>query len=196
MTCDGKTPGTRDALRLRTVRGAQRIVRQILRAALCLALLSAVGCRPRTEAAVRSGVWAEPAVHLVRRGSVGIELGLVLHNDTDRNLKIRRAELDIYYAGGRVGTLRLCDPLRLGRRTATRVTTRWRMESQDPMALYVLERRIRGEEWSRIACSYRLRGRAGILPVKISGDMIPVSDFLNTFGLSPDDLRNSINSLE
>lgn len=173
-----------------------RIVRRLLRGAVCLVLLMSVsGCRPLMTGP-RQGVWVESVERLVRRGSVGIELDLTLRNDTKHTLKIRRAELDIYYAGARVGTLRLCDPLRLERRATTGATTRWRMESQDPMALYVLERRIRGEEWSQIAVSYRLRGRAGIAPVKISGEMIPVSDFLNTFGGSLDDLRNSIKMLE
>lgn len=177
------------------IRSASRL-RRLLFGAVCLVLLLTVsGCRP-SMTGPRQGVWVESVERLVRRGSVGMELDLTLRNDTERNLKIRRAELDIYYAGARAGTLRLCDPLHLGRRTTTRATTRWRMESQDPMALYVLERRIRGEEWSKIAVSYRLRGRAGMIPVKISGEMIPVSEFLNNFGGSLDDLRNSIKMLE
>mgnify|MGYP007123126862 CR=1 FL=1 len=30
---------------------------------------------------------------------------------------------------------------------------------------------------------------SGVVPVKISGDMMPLSDFLNTFGLSEDDIK-------
>ncbi len=94
-----------------------------------------------------------------------------------------------------MGTLRLCDPLRLERRASTAAATRWRMESRDPMALYVLERRIRGEEWSQIV----LPGGCG--PCRDGarenfGEMLSVSDFLNTFDLSLDDLRNSIKMLE
>lgn len=164
-------------------------------ATVSLLLLAAAGCRP-SATDPRNEVRIESVERLVRRGSVGVELTLTLGNDTEHNLKIRTAELEVYYAGGRVGTLRLCDPLRLPRRSQQEVTTRWRMDSADPMALYVLERRIAGDDWSRIAVAYRLRGRAGLVPVKISGGVMPVSDFLNTFGVSPDDLRNSLKMLE
>lgn len=164
-------------------------------AAVCLLLLAAAGCRP-SATDPRSGVRIESVERLERRGSVGVELTLTLGNDTGHNLKIRTAELELFYAGGRVGTLRLCDPLRLPRRSRQEVTTRWRMESADPMALYVLERRIAGDDWSRIAVAYRLRGRAGLVPIKISVGTMPVSDFLNTFGVSPDDLRNSLKMLK
>ena len=97
--------------------------------------------------------------------------------------------LDVFYAGKRVGTLRLHEPVRIPRRATTLVGTRWRLETSDPMAFYVVERRLGEGDLSRIGLSYELRARSGVVPVKISGDMMPLSEFLNTFGLSEDDIK-------
>ena len=58
-----------------------RIVRRLLRGAVCLVLLMSVsGCRP-SMTGPRQGVWVESVERLVRRGSVGIELDLTLRNN-------------------------------------------------------------------------------------------------------------------
>ena len=115
---------------------------------------------------------------------------LRVRNDSERTLVLRHARIGVSYGGAPVCELELRDPVRVPRRTTGSVTTLWRVRADDPMALYVLERRIREGDLERIGIRYDLRGRGGAVSVNISGKMTSLSDFLNTFGLSADDLKN------
>lgn len=150
-----------------------------------LAALTATACGRTEPEAVR----VEAVERFERLGSAGADAVLRVHNGTGHTLKIRRVRLDVFYAGKRVGSLRLHEPVRIPRRATTLVGTRWRLETSDPMAFYVVERRLGEGDLSRIGLSYELRARSGVVPVKISGDMMPLSEFLNTFGLSEDDIK-------
>ena len=44
----------------------------------------------------------------------------------------------------------------------------------------------------RIGIRYDLRGRGGAVPVNISAEMMPLSDFLNTFGLTIEDVKKQL----
>ena len=165
----------------------RRIVWRCLAAAILLAAVAS--CRQAVERS-RSEIGIEAVERIERRGSAGAVAVLQVRNDSERTLVLRRARIGVSYGGTPVCELELRGPVRVPRRTTGRVTTLWRLRSDDPMALYVLERRIREGDLERIGIRYDLRGRGGVVPVNISAEMMPLSDFLNTFDLSADDLKN------
>ena len=165
----------------------RRIVWRCLAAAILLT--AAVSCRQAVEQA-RHEIGIETVERIERRGLAGAVAVLRVRNDSERTLVLRHARIGVSYGGAPVCELELRDPVRVPRRTTGSVTTLWRVRADDPMALYVLERRIREGDLERIGIRYDLRGRGGAVSVNISGKMTSLSDFLNTFGLSEDDLKN------
>ncbi len=165
----------------------RRIVWRCLAVAILLTV--AVSCRQAVEQA-RHEIGIETVERIERRGSAGAVAVLRVRNDSERTLVLRHARIGVSYGGAPVCELELRDPVRVPRRTTGSVTTLWRLRADNPMALYVLERRIREGDLERIGIRYDLRGRGGAVPVNISAEMMPLSDFLNTFGLSADDLKN------
>ena len=113
-------------------------------------------------------------------------------NDTGYKLQLNMAEIDIYYSESRVGTIVLREPVEVPRRTTDSFRTLWRLKISDPMALYVLLRKVEAGDLSQVGVAYALEGRGGPAPVKISRDRMPLSDFLNTFGLTLQDVKNQL----
>lgn len=156
---------------------------------LCLLLtaLSAASCRRAVERAAAK-VRFEGIERVERRGLTGVEAVLRVANGSGYGLELDAARADIYYGASRVGDIRLCEGVRVPRRTTMSVATQWQLRIADPLALYMVARRLRSGDMSQIAVSYDVSGRGGPAPVNISGDRVPLSDFLNIFGLTLQDV--------
>ena len=98
--------------------------------------------------------------------------------------------LTVYYAGGVVTKVALREPAEAPRRATASVTTLWRIRTSDPMALHVMTKKIREDDISKIGVSFAIEGRGGPARIKISREMMPLSEFLNIFGLSLNDVKN------
>lgn len=161
-------------------------------ATVVLAVVVAVlmpSCRGAVERASQQ-VAVEQVCEVVRRGSAGATVTLRLRNDSPRTIRLNEVRLDLYLAGGRAAVWQLHEPLRIPRRTTADYRTLWRLKSDDPMAYYALERKIRRGEADRIEVEALLRGRAGVVPLNFSAERVPLSDFLNTFGVTLEDFEN------
>ena len=119
-----------------------------------------------------------------RQGLSGAEIVLRVKNGTGHKLKLEKASLTVYYAGGVVTKVALREPAEAPRRATASVTTLWRIRTSDPMALHVMTKKIREDDISKIGVSFAVEGRGGPARVKISREMMPLSEFLNIFGLS------------
>ena len=181
----GEKPEFRD--RANIYRRAMR--KFLLYLLLLAAAVSATSCRRAVEKAQRN-IRFEGIEKIERQGLTGAEMVVRVMNNTGYKLQLGMAEIDIYYAGGRVGTIVLREPVEVPRRTTGSFRTLWRVKISDPLALYVLLRKVEAGDLSQIGVAYALEGRGGPAPVKISHDRMPLSEFLNTFGLSADDLKN------
>lgn len=163
--------------------------RRVLRWVLLLALvLPMTSCRRAAEKAIRN-IGVEEVVKLERQGLSGAELVLRVKNATGHKLVLERAMLRIYYAESLVTSIALRGRVEVPRRSDGEVTTLWRTRTSDPMALYVVRKKLAEGDLSRIAVSFSIEGRGGPAPVKISQEMMPLSEFLNIFGLSFDEVK-------
>ena len=151
--------------------------------------LMAGSCRRAVEKVGRK-IRFEGIERVERQGLTGAEVVVRIENGSAYRLTLASAQIGIYYGEALVGTLMLSDPVELDRRTTADVSTRWRLRISDPLALYVMIRRVKAGEFGQIALSCSLEGRGGPAPVKFSREKMPLSDFLNTFGLSIQDVEN------
>lgn len=179
---------------LRTARNIVRLQRKVRTARVwCWLVLTAIvlsvsSCRRAVERAQRN-IRVEAVEQVERQGSVGAVVTLRVKNDTRYKLRLNAARFDVYLGGGHVVSVLLRERVEVPRRTTDRYRTLWRLKVSDPMAFYALGRKIRSGDLSQVAIAYAIEGRGGPAPVKISGERMPMSDFLNTFGLTIQDIE-------
>ena len=160
----------------------QRYSVYVLLLAVAVSLSS---CRRAVEKA-RRNIRFEGIERVERQGLTGAEVVVRVMNDTGYKLVLDAAEMGVYYAGGRVGTVEV------PRRTTDSFRTLWQLKISDPLALYVLARKVKSGDLSQVEVSYAVEGRGGPAPVKISRERMPLSDFLNTFGLTIEDVKKQL----
>lgn len=156
---------------------------------LAAAVLPMSSCRRAVEKA-RRNIRFEAVERVTRQGLTGAEVVVRVTNDTGYKLVLDDARIDIFYDGGRVGTILLREGVEVPRRTSGSVTTRWQLKISDPLALYVLAKKVRAGDISQVTVSYAVEGRGGPAPVKISREGVPLSEFLNIFGITLQDVKN------
>lgn len=157
--------------------------------------LSGSACRRAVEKA-RENIRVEAVEKFERHGLTGAEAVFRVANGTGYKLLLDQARLDIYCAGSRVGDIRLREPVEVPRRATTAVRTLWQLRISDPLALFVLTKKVRRNDYSEIAVSYSVAGCGGPVPVNISREKVPFPEFLNTFGLTPQDVADYLNPKE
>ena len=168
-----------------------RVPNAVFSSLLLLAVILSTSCRKAVEKAQRN-IRFEGIEKIERQGLTGAEMVVRVMNDTGYKLQLNMAEIDIYYSESRVGTIVLREPVEVPRRTTDSFRTLWRLKISDPMALYVLLRKVEAGDLSQVGVAYALEGRGGPAPVKISRDRMPLSDFLNTFDLTLQDVKNQL----
>ena len=158
---------------------------------LLAATVSMNSCRKAVEKAQRN-IRFEGIEKIERQGLTGAEMVVRVMNNTGYKLVLAMAEIEVYYADSRVGTVVLREPVEVPRHTTDSFRTLWRLKMADPMALYVLLKKVESGDLSQVGIAYALEGRGGPAPVKISRERMPLSDFLNTFGLTLQDVKNQL----
>ena len=179
-------PGEGISGRVRPVRKKGRVLLYIL---LLTAVLPLSSCRRAVENA-RRDIRLEAVEKVERQGLTGAEVVVRVKNDTRHKLVLGKASLSVYYGTGLVSKVLLRDRVEVPRRTTGSFSTLWRIRTSDPMALHVMTKKIRQDDISKISVSFAVEGRGGPASVKISEEMMPLSEFLNIFGLSLDDVKN------
>ena len=166
-------------------RAACRLLFWVLLSALVLPMSS---CRRAVEKA-RRNMRIEAVEKVERQGLSGAEVVVRVTNNTGYKVVLKQARVDVFYAGNLVTSVLLRKPVEVPRRTTGSVSSLWKMRTPDPM-LYALKKKLRQGEAARVGVSFSVEGRGGPSPVKISEQMMPLSEFLNIFGLSLQDVKN------
>lgn len=156
---------------------------------LLAAVLPMTSCRRAIEKA-RENIRFEGIEKVEPQGLTGVDVFLLIDNGTGYKLVLNDAHLEVFYAGSRVATVLLREGVEVPRHTAASIPTRWQVKISDPLALYVMMRKLRAGDLSRIEVSFAAEGRGGPAPVKIEREKMPLSDFLRTFGLTFEDVKN------
>lgn len=154
-----------------------------------LLLLPASSCRRAVERAAAK-IRVEAVEDFRIEGLSGITALLRVNNGSGHKLRLDEAEAQLLLGGSVVATVRLREPVEVARRTTAEVATQWQLRIGDPLTLFALGRRVGQRNFAQLGISYRLTGRGGPAPINISGENVPVSDFLNTFGVTLQDVEN------
>ena len=133
----------------------QRYSVYVLLLAVAVSLSS---CRRAVEKA-RRNIRFEGIERVERQGLTGAEVVVRVMNDTGYKLVLDAAEMGVYYAGGRVGTVVLREAVEVPRRTTDSFRTLWQLKISDPLALYVLARKVKSGDLSQVEVSYAVEGR-------------------------------------
>ncbi len=167
----------------------KRMVKKGLMALMLFAVaLSAGSCRRAVEKAADK-IRFLGVEKFERQGLTGAEVVVRIDNGSAYNLSLASAEIGIYYGDSRVGTVVLCDPVAVPRRTA--LSVRYTLEVADlrPPGALSAGPQGRAGDFGQVFVSCAVEGRGGPAPVKFSRERMPLSDFLNTFGLSIQDVE-------
>ena len=104
------------------------------------------------------------------------------HRYLAREVRIVPKDVETYGSAGADVTLHVAN------RGGRPVRMRCRLRVPDRAALYAVQRKLQRAETQRMTVSFALRLRVGDAVKKIGRRRMPLSDFLNTFGLRPEDL--------
>lgn len=156
---------------------------------ILLATLSLASCRKAVEEAQRN-IRFEGIEGIELQGLTGVEVVARVTNDSNYDLALETARLDIYYGQERVASILLREPVAVPRHTGGSISSRWSIRISDLLLLYEAVQKARQDDISRLAVSFSVAGRGGPAPVRFSREMMPLSDFLHIFGLSLQDVKN------
>lgn len=120
-------------------------------------------------------------------GTAGADVTLRVANQGGRALLFGGAELRLAYKGGEVLRATLRDTVAAAPRSERTVRTRWRLRVPDRAALYAVQRKLQRAETQGMTVAFVLEVRVDGRMKKI-GRRMPLSDFLNIFGLRSEDL--------
>lgn len=106
-------------------------------------------------------------------------------NESAHNLKLKEMTLAFYYRDASRPTLTatLLEPVVLRRRTAGELPTKWRLDYADALAWLPLLRSMESGSLDDWRVSVRMKGRGGMIPIKISGEGLSVPQLLRAFGV-------------
>ncbi len=150
--------------------------------------LSFGSCRRAAQRAAQK-IHIDAIERIERKGLTGVEAVLRITNGTGYKLELQRADFTLYYGGRRVGTIRLHEGIEVGKRTVESVATRWKVTVDDPLALLLAGRALRADDPSQLAVSCIIEGRGGPARINIDRERMPLSDFLNIFGTTLQDVK-------
>ena len=155
---------------------------------LAATILAAGSCR-KAEERRSERIRLEAVERIEPLGPTRFEAVVRVKNATRHRLGLEAAELTVYCGANRAGTLVLEEPVEVPGRTTGSFDTRWRLKIADPLVLYALVRKVQAGEFGSIGVSYAAQGRGGPVPVNISRERMPLSEFLNTFDLDSKQLK-------
>lgn len=149
---------------------------RLLHTLLLLSLLAAAGC---TGIARKVGPIEIEQVE--RLGSSGVEVTILVPNHSGRNLKIESAEILFELDDSPLARAELRSAIIVKRHTENRLTTRWRLTSEDPAGLMILEKRLRMQQTEGVTLDYRARVKCGMVKKTFSAERARLSEILCNF---------------
>ncbi len=143
---------------------------------LCLTLTLTNGCKSPLR---KIGPLQIESVE--RLGSSGLELVVLLPNQSRRTWSIEQAEIAIYDNGQLLLQAELRGTAVVVKRSENRLKTRWRLRSEDPTALLQLERRLKEEACDQLSVDYRIAVKSGPVRKTFSAEKVALQKILSTF---------------
>lgn len=153
-------------------------------------LLPLAGCRGKMDR-LREQIRFE-GIEAVRVDQLPrVEIDFRAANGSAYNLSVEEAEVQLRYRSAVVASLLLEQGVTLPRRTEGVISSHWTVQVRNPLAMIPVVAKVAKGDVEQLTVDLRVAGHAGVLPVNILREKMPLSDFLNTFDVDPD-LLNQI----
>ena len=166
----------------------KRILYLFLLLSLALPMTSCRGIKERMREKIRfEGIEAIEAT-----GLSSLKIDLRIANETAYKLELNRAVATLFFKESRVGSMTLKEPVVQPRRTTAPLATEWLIDIHNPLAALALVATLQQGNSAPATVSLDLEGKGGPKSVTISREKMPLSEFLNTFGIKAEDLTQLI----
>ena len=159
----------------------------LLVCALCALMLTS--CRQTAERVARK-IRFEGIEQVRMESLTTLAIDCSIENATAYPLRADRGVVRLRYKGSEVASMQLQEPVTVGRRTHGVVETRWRVDVRNPLAMLTVVARVAQERYDELTVDLAVEGSGGPVPVNISREKVPLSIFLNIFGIEPDFLTS------
>lgn len=170
-------------------------MKKLLQLTLLLALTLPLGSCRKAVQKTASKIRLEAVERITPRGLSALEAVLRIDNGTSHRLTLERAVLTLHYQQSGVLTLTLHEGCSIEKHTTESIVTRWKMQFGDPLGLMLLAGAVRAGDASQISVSCQIGGRGGPARINLDRQMVPLSEFLRTFGVSMEDLNQYLPGL-
>lgn len=169
-------------------------MKQWLMMSLMLAMMLSLGSCSNTVQKMRRKVQFQGIESVELTGLSTIRMDVRIKNQTAYNLHLQDAVAHLYYRDREVGSLRLQEQVKVPRRTDSDLfTSHWLVDVGNPLALLPILGKVRAGDLSELWVDLEMEGRGGPVPVNLSREKMPLSDFLRTFGVDAKSLTNIFN---
>jgi hypothetical protein len=158
---------------------------------LLLLALPMTSCRGVKER-MREKVRFEGIESIRLTGSSSLNIDLRIANESAHKLQLDNAVATLFYKESRVGTMTLKEPVVQPRRTTGALPTQWTIDLNNPLAALALVANLQQGNSDLATVSLHLEGKGGPMPLTISREKMPLSEFLNIFGIRAQDLTQLI----
>lgn len=156
-------------------------------------LLPLASCSKRVEK-LQQQVRLEGIESVRLEGLTTLCLDLRVVNDSPYKLQLSDAEAHLYYRDYKIASMLLTEVVEVAKRSGSATyPTHWRVEVGNPMTLLPLLGKVREGDVSECWVQLEIEGRGGPVPINLSRQKMPLSDFLRTFGVQTEDLKNFLN---
>ncbi len=165
-------------------------MRKFFKILVCAVLvLSFTSCRKAVERNVEKVKFL--GIEDVRMtGLPGMEISAGIENGTRHKLVLDAAAIELYYDGAALASAELMERVEVEGNTIASVKLPWRLQIGNPLAALVALGRVREGDISAVTVNFSAEGRGGPAPVNISHKNMPLSEFLNIFGITTEDVND------
>jgi len=146
-------------------------------------------CRRAVEKAAKK-IRVEAVEKVERQGLSGVRVTVRIANGTVHRLVLKSAAVDICYGTAPAASLVLKDQVAIDGNATQSVTTDWQVKISDLLVFYALTRKVIADDISQVFVTVAADGRGGPVPMNIARERIPLSEILDNFGLSLQDVKN------
>ncbi|MBR5819645.1 MAG: hypothetical protein IKY68_00115 [Alistipes sp.] len=166
-------------------------MKKLLKLSLLVALAFSFASCSNTMQKMRSKVKLQGVEDIRPTSLSSVRIDLRVMNKTAYNLHLKDAVANLYYRENCIGTMRLKEQVEVPKRTESEVfETYWAVEIGNPLSLLPLVAKLRSGDLSEYWVNLELEGRGGPVPVNLSREKMPLSDFLRSFGVDSKNLMN------
>lgn len=114
-----------------------------------------------------------------RHGSVGATLSFDITNNLSRDIRLLRGEIGFCYRGVEIGVATLKGEIIIPKSGRHHSKSLWRIATEDPASMQMLESRIESEQWEDISLNIDMVVKSGIGKRHIVEESLPIESLQN-----------------